>query len=639
MNPSPERKLTHAHAVQARGRTLPPEGLPGTEILDSWVRCMQVGLDAARPLVVPVVGEGELRRRRERADVVRRLAQVELENLARQIAGSNYLLAFADREGVILDLYTDNRFSMSAPDAGIVVGSCWREALAGTNGLGTALASGRSVAVTGLEHYYLSLGEVSCTATPVRDAAGEVVGVLDASSYFESRQRHTQALVQMAATHIENGLLTHQMRHQWLLAVHPRAEFLGTLSAGLLAFDEGGRLLAANARARHLLQDLDTAPGVAFEALFGEPFGAVTLRLQRHGEQRLRDRLGSVLVAACVGRPPAHWRRVASATAAGTAEDKGASTAAVARAAITPGRVADDPAIAEAYAMAAAAVRMKAPILICGESGSGKELLARHAHQASGRSGAFVAVNCGALPDELFEAELFGYVGGAFSGARREGSIGLIASADGGTLLLDEVRELPLPLQAALLRFLDDQTVRPVGGTAERRIDVQLLAASNAELEDEVAAKRFRADLLYRLNTVRVVLPPLRARCDFHAAVRQVLATLDLSASIDDGALARLAQHNWPGNFRELRSVLTRALLRGSVHLARADIDALLPSAVASVPGSLLQQSAAERVRREFARCGSVSQTARLLSISRTTVYRHLRQAGGGLETSGRMAG
>jgi transcriptional regulator with PAS, ATPase and Fis domain len=299
----------------------------------------------------------------------------------------------------------------------------------------------------------------------------------------------------------------------------------------------------------------------------------------------------------------------------------------------------DDPVVAEAYALAAAAVRMKAPILICGESGSGKELLARHAHQASGRSGAFVAVNCGALPDELFEAELFGYVGGAFSGARREGSIGLIASADGGTLLLDEVRELPLPLQAALLRFLDDQTVRPVGGTAERRVDVQLLAASNADLEDEVAARRFRADLLYRLNTVRVALPPLRARRDFDAAVREVLATLDLGASVDDEALARLAQHTWPGNFRELRSVLTRALLRGVVHLGRADVDALLPGVAAGGVGSLLQQSAGELVRREFARCGSVSQTARMLSISRTTVYRHLRQPGGGREVSGRLAG
>jgi transcriptional regulator of acetoin/glycerol metabolism len=271
------------------------------------------------------------------------------------------------------------------------------------------------------------------------------------------------------------------------------------------------------------------------------------------------------------------------------------------------------------------------PILIHGETGSGKELLARHAHRSSGRSGAFVAVNCGALPAELFEAELFGYVGGSFTGARRDGSAGLIASADGGTLLLDEVRELPMALQAALLRFLDDQLVRPVGGTASRRVDVQLLAATHADLDDEVAARRFRVDLLYRLNTVRIELPPLRQRRDFAAASRSVLAAIDIGASLSDAAIDRLARHGWPGNFRELRSVLTRALLaRGDGHLDAADVARWLPAADAAGahPVSVLQQGASERVRREFERTGrSVSQTSRNLGISRTTVYRHLGDA------------
>ena len=271
---------------------------------------------------------------------------------------------------------------------------------------------------------------------------------------------------------------------------------------------------------------------------------------------------------------------------------------------------------------------MAATVLIQGETGSGKEVLARHAHRASGRSGAFVAVNCGALPAELFEAELFGYVGGAFTGARREGSIGLIASADGGTLLLDEVRELPLQLQAALLRFLDDGQVRPVGGTVSRHVDVQLLAATNAELGDEVAARRFRADLLYRLNTVCVVLPPLRLRRDFAQAARTMLASVDCRAVISDAAVARLAGHTWPGNFRELRSVLTRALLSGGDRrVTPALLDRLLPAAVLA-PASLLQQGATELVRREFERSGqSVSLTSRKLGISRTTVYRHLRES------------
>lgn len=625
MIPRPEHRLERARVLRERGHALPPEGLPADEIVDSWVRCLDAGLASSAALQIPVIEDARLRERRERSEFVRRLARAELETLSQQIAGSNFLLAFADPEGVILDCYADNRFRMSGSGAGIVAGSVWREEIAGTNGLGTALANGRSVAVTGLEHYFLELGDVSCTAAPVRDAHGAIVGVLDASSYFESRQRHTQALVQMAATHIENGLLAHQMRGHFVLALHPRPEFLGTLSAGLLAFDEGGRVLAANLRARQLLQGLDVTPGSAFETLFGEPFEPFVARAERQGEQRLRDLLGSSLYAACVGRPrravPASPRLAAPAALA----DAPAPAVDAARAPAA----ADDPAVTDAYRLAEAAARMAVPILLHGETGSGKEVLARHVHATSGRRGAFVAVNCGALPAELVEAELFGYVGGAFTGARREGSEGLIASAHGGTLLLDELCELPLALQAALLRFLDDRQVRPVGGTRVRTVDVQLLAATHADLEAEAAAGRFRADLLYRLNTVSVRLPPLRARRDFAVAARAMLAEIDRAAALDDAAVARLARHAWPGNFRELRSVLTRALLLAGAgrRLGAADVERVMPAAAVAAPSSL-QQVAGDAVRREFARCGgSVSRTARTLGISRTTVYRYLREA------------
>lgn len=629
MSLCPEQALARARALRERGHALPPDGLPADEIVDSWVRCLDAGLASGSAPQIPVVEEGELRERRERAEFVRRLAQAELETLSQQIAGSNFLLAFADPEGVILDCYADNRFRMSGSGAGIVAGSLWRESNAGTNGLGTALATGRSVAVTGLEHFFLELGDVSCTATPVRDAHGAVVGVLDASSYFESRQRHTQALVQMAATHIENGLLAHQMRGRWVLAIHPRPEFLNTLSAGLLAFDDGGALLAANLRARQLLQGLDATPGTAFEALFGEPFALFAARAERQGEQRLRDVMGSSLVAACVGRP----RRASTATplprpvAAAPAPVPEAASAAPA----------DDPAVADAYRLAESAARLGVPILIHGETGTGKEVLARHVHASSGRGGAFVAVNCGALPAELVEAELFGYVGGAFTGARREGSEGLIAGAHGGTLLLDELAELPLPLQAALLRFLDDRQVRPVGGTRSRAVDVQLLAATHTDLDAAVTAGRFRPDLLYRLNTVAVRLPPLRARRDFAAAARQLLGQVDRAASLDETALARLARHPWPGNFRELRAVLTRALLLAGPgrRLGAAEIERVMPAAPVTAASSL-QQAAGDTVRREFERCGgSVSRTARVLGISRTTVYRYLRE-GAAAAVSGR---
>ncbi|MET0210913.1 MAG: sigma-54-dependent Fis family transcriptional regulator [Burkholderiaceae bacterium] len=625
-----------------------PAGQPAPDILESWARCTGHRLDPATPPLPRVIDAHDLARRRDSLAAVRRLALAEIETLFQQIAGSNFLLAFADHEGVILDLFADNRFRSSGSSADIIAGSCWAESHCGTNGLGTALAAGRPVSITGTEHFFLKYGDISCTAAPIHDGQGRVLGVLDASSYVESRQRHTQALVRMSAMHVENLLLTEQMRDHLVIAIHPRAEFLATLGCGLIAFDGDGRISALNARAQGLLAGLVLRLGTSFEQVFSESFEGFSARLAQGDERRMRDVLGSMLVVRCVRAP-----RTAGATRradgiAGDGEQTAArrgrqGTAAPASAAspsthasCVSGMVAQDPAVAATLRMAEAAVRLRVPILIQGETGSGKELLARHAHISSGQRGAFVAVNCGALPSELFEAELFGYVGGAFTGARREGNPGLIVSADGGTLLLDEIVELPLPLQAALLRFLDDRMVRPVGGRDARHVDVQLLAATHADLAAEVAARRFREDLLHRLNIVRLTLPPLREREDFAAVGRSVLAAIDPHACISDDALLQLSRLAWRGNMRELRAVLTRALLMHETgQLDTSDFASSFPSADPGAGSvlhghSALQQVALQRVVSEFERTGhSVSQTSRNLGVSRTTVYRYLREQGG----------
>ena len=645
MNPADERSLSHAQVVLARGAALPPGALPPIDILDSWVRCTHAQLDfSARP-PARVVDATELAWRRQRHDVVRRLALAEIETLIQQIAGSNFLLAFADPDGVVLDLCADNRFRLNEPDAAIVAGSCWSEAVCGTNGFGTALATGRAVAVNGAEHFFARHASLSCTAAPIRDAQGEIVGVLDASSHVASRQQHTQALVRMAATHVENLLLAQQMRGHLVVAVHPRAEFLATLSCGLVAFDADGRVSAMNACAAGLLSGLSLARGTPFSALFEgsfERFVASTSADMDRREVRdvhLRDVLGSALVARSMQAPRFGGATVSTAAqsmdadrlrASGASHDRRQPATAIAASGAVPRMVADDAGVAQTLLMVEAAARLRVPILILGETGTGKELLARHAHLSSGRSGAFVAVNCAALPADLFEAELFGYAGGAFTGARREGSRGLIESAAGGTLLLDEIGELPLSMQAGLLRFLDDQQVRAVGSVASRRVDLQVLAATHVDLDAEVAARRFRADLWHRLNVVQVRLPALRERSDFTAVARSVLTGIDPSARLADEAIARLARHPWRGNMRELRAVLTRALLmHSSGRLSVIDIESVLPSApyAPSESQSALQHSAMRRVLAEFERTGkSVSQTSRNLDISRTTVYRYLRE-------------
>ncbi len=316
--------------------------------------------------------------------------------------------------------------------------------------------------------------------------------------------------------------------------------------------------------------------------------------------------------------------------------------------------VAEDPAVAAVVRRVEEAARRGVPIFIRGDTGTGKEELARHAHDAGARRGEFVAVNCAALPGSLIESELFGHAEGAFTGARRGGSPGLVAEADGGTLFLDEIGDMPVPLQAVLLRLLDDWTVRPVGGGRRRRVDIQLVAATNADLGIAVAEGRFRADLLYRINAVEVFLPRLADRRDFAQVARHLLSAIAPGYDITSPALEKLAARPWPGNIRELRNVLTRLTLAepsGTIGInAVAALGDPPPSppapqptafAVAQhVPGvgavslgapmATTNLRAAQRQQvfeRYRATGGNVSETARQLGVSRNTVYRALKSA------------
>jgi DNA-binding NtrC family response regulator len=221
-------------------------------------------------------------------------------------------------------------------------------------------------------------------------------------------------------------------------------------------------------------------------------------------------------------------------------------------------------AMREVFAVLERVAASEVTVLVEGETGTGKELVARALHEASARrKGPFVAVDCGALPEALLDSELFGHVKGAFTGAAAPRA-GLFVRADGGTLFLDELGRVPASVQARLLRVLEERVVRPLGADRERGVDVRVVAASRDDLDAEVAAGRFRADLLYRLGVVRVRLPPLRARReDLPGLVAELLRRrgFDGAGAVPRGpAMERMHAHGWPGNVRELRNVIDRAV-------------------------------------------------------------------------------
>jgi len=279
------------------------------------------------------------------------------------------------------------------------------------------------------------------------------------------------------------------------------------------------------------------------------------------------------------------------------------------------------------------AASSEATILLAGESGTGKTALARQIHDwSSRRDRQFVVVNCTTLAENLLESELFGHVRGAFTGAIKD-KPGRLEAADGGTVFLDEVADLPIPLQAKLLRFLQEQEFERVGGNKTIRVDVRMIAASNRELEREVSGGRFREDLYYRLNVITLKVPPLRERPEDilplaiellgAAAVRYRRGPLRFSSDAADA----LTAYRWPGNVRELRNAVERAVILGDGPEVSAALLALpgatTPGRRVEVGGAVtLEELEAEHIRRVIASSASLDQAAATLGIDPSTLYR-----------------
>ncbi len=290
------------------------------------------------------------------------------------------------------------------------------------------------------------------------------------------------------------------------------------------------------------------------------------------------------------------------------------------------------------------AAEFKTTVLLTGESGTGKEVLARAVHAQSGRRNeAFVAVNCGAIPETLLESELFGHAKGAFTGADRARR-GLFVEADGGTLFLDEIGELPSPLQVKLLRALQEEEVRPVGESKPRSVDVRVLAATARDLEADVAEGRFREDLFYRLNVIRLHVPALRERREdvpllvdhFLAHFREALGRP--VRRIDDDALERLVAYAWPGNVRELENVIERAVILAAgerITLSELPTNVVSPRAADAQGGGDLSLKRARRaleadlIRKALdATDGNRTHAARLLEISHRALLYKIKEYG-----------
>lgn len=630
-----------------------------------------------------------------------------MEDIYQFLEGTQAAISFADADARIVDIVGDSAMVRRLHDIAWRPGAGWAEEDTGTNGLALALREAFPMQVCGQAHFSTLLHPFCTSAAPVHDSLGGLVGALVIITRAEDCTAHTLSLASAAA-----GSLTNQISMQlWLgnanaLLLQLQA-ILQSLTEGIMLVQRDSTIKLMNARAGNVLGLVPTrATGRRLSDLLDLPASlrsALASGTEMHDEEvifkiggtrvaslcSLRAVSGAAAAATIVSPPPpaplsgmpSVWSDGISVTPADLPGDYVLTLRSIERMQRIVHRISgaearmrfdniigQSPKLLHALRLAHVAAESESTVLLLGETGTGKEIFAQSIHSGSLRAeGPFVAINCAAIPRELISSELFGYEGGAFTGADRQGRPGKFELAHGGTLFLDEIGDMPPDLQSTLLRAIETRTIVRVGGRHIVPVDVRIIAATHRDLAEEVAAGHFRSDLFFRLNVFPINVPPLRERSGdipllVNFQLQRLSTRLHRSLAIAPEALTAMEAYAWPGNVRELENVVER-----SVYISDRSVISLddLPEPIqesarfgsSSVSNRRAQQpleladetdpygadylgsrvalnlrnesgqAEAALIRRALeATHGNVTQAAELLGISRTTLWRKKRR-------------
>lgn len=612
-----------------------PERVRGL-IGDSWLRCKEHAVDPRLYKSPDTLNEDELWAHRSRNQTLWDMSAPLMAAARDFLSDAGSLLILTDATGLIISVEGDEGTRQRASEIALMPGAKWGELVTGTNAIGTALAVGAPIEVHGAEHFCEGIQRWTCSCAVVRDPIDHsIVGALDISGIARTYSRNSLAYVVSSAAQIEARLKEVELARRYRILEAGSAIASTAHTEGVVFFDRRGFAFKANSHATEAL----SRRGLSVDA--DQP-------LHVDGRSLLSARSGGALPEWLAGAriEPVIERgeRVGSVAVLKTDSiARSRPTRPEPKAPPDPfaAILGSSPALQQVVERARLLAPARAPILLLGETGVGKELFARALHAAGldGR-GPFIAVNCAGLARDLLASELFGYAEGAFTGARKGGAEGKIEAAEGGTLFLDEIGEMPLELQGYLLRALEQHEIYRIGETQPRRVQFRLICATNRELKDEIAANRFRTDLYYRVAVATVRIPPLRERRDDIG----LLAEHYLNAFADargDGprhfsTRAKTALHDypWPGNVRELRNVIEAIGLisREPVVEWSALPDELkvsaLPRATANKPATAgpLFDAETEAIRAALeAEAGNLTRAARRLGIAKSTLYAKLK--------------
>ena len=604
----------------------------------SWRRCIEdYRLDPAAAIdIAPYVGVDKLNIARDSMGEDLSIASDELADLFAAVHGIGYSAGLTNHDGLFVlekaDRESANYVSTDQP------GWLWSEKIGGTNSVGTCVVEQKVTSVFGRQHFFSQSTDTACAGAPVFDASGTLWGVLSITT------RNVQLELQ---THI---LATHVVAQS---AIRLSARMFRRTFAGLTIIewrtpDGASCLIAVNAdqRIEGANRFARNALGVSEGMEYSKSLWSV---FERNANlRRTKIEGGALELRGLKDRRILH----ASVTPAAGAATKIILGSKPARTPVSPPSsdlislddcAGSDPAMLQNVNILRKVRNAGLPTLLLGETGTGKDTLARAIHADSDRAiKPFVAFNCAAVPESLIDSELFGYTAGTFTGASPGGNRGRILEANGGTLFLDEIGDMPLILQTRLLRVLESREVVALGSGMAQKIDVMVIAATNQNLQARVSQGLFREDLYYRLAGAVIDIPALRERTDLRTIIDRILVRAsDGDHRLQPAALNALMEHSWPGNIRELTHVLRRGASLASDKLIALD-DLMIQTAIQSgsknqkstartadtVTGyEAVSQAEAETVRLVLDRArGDVAAAAILFGVSRATFYRKMQR-------------
>jgi len=633
------------------------------EIAESWQRCYEASVNPYDGFSYRVLDPAELKGLLEKHRDLIDIARPFMTNLYEFVKGSGFIVMLTDVKGNIMEAFGDEDTLKDARKMNFIKGANWSEEDVGTNAIGTAMVLKRPIQVSGPEHYCSKHHPWTCSAAPIFDQTGQVIGILDLSGPSNEVHLHTLGMVVAAEEAIREQMRIRQTNRELSLANKHLNNIFQTMSDGVITFNEQGIVTQVNPASEQILgrrnQDLVGSP---VEDMLGDKAQYINSLLENNESfndvEIMVDTINGLLHCLASAKP--------------ITDDHGVLTGGLML--VRPIEkvqnlvnrfsgaqatfhfkdiIGSSNEMQETIRVASLAAPSMCSVLLQGESGTGKELFAQAIHNRSPhRKGPFVAVNCGAIPRELIASELFGYEEGAFTGAKPGGRPGKFELASGGTLFLDEIGDMPLEQQVALLRVLQEKKVTRIGGNKVIPVDFRIICATNKNLSLEVEKGNFREDLFYRVKVISIDIPPLRQRPEdipvlFEHFLNRISKEWRRSIEdVDPDVMDYLRQYHWPGNVRELQNVVERmiSIADGNrIDLTHLPAEIYIPwRSNHSEPSSLSQvdRIADEREKRKKQlaeqECqeivgllakhgGNVSQVAKELGLSRNTLYRKMK--------------